>query len=74
MSTSKSLATKYWNYNYTDYRQAIRKSYPEPYRNELIREVERWEKRYRGAADSLAYADEVHDADDVASKAIESRK
>ncbi|MVM35479.1 tyrosine-type recombinase/integrase [Spirosoma sp. HMF4905] len=74
ISTGRSLPAKYWNDNYTDYRQAIRKSYPEPYRNELIVELERWEKKYEGAAESLASADEVHDVKDVASKAIEGRK
>ena len=74
ISTGRSLHAKYWNDNYTDYKQAIRKSYPEPFRNELILELERWEKKYEGAAESLASADEVHDVKDVASKAIECRK
>lgn len=74
VSTGRSLLTKYWNDNYTDYKQAIRKSYPEPYRNELITELERWEKKYTEAAGQLATADEVHGARDVASKAIEGRQ
>lgn len=74
ISTGRSLPTKYWNDNYTDFRQAIRKSCPEPHRNDLIIELKRWEKKYSEAADTLAGTDEVHDVEDVASKAIEGRQ
>ncbi|WP_461112986.1 Arm DNA-binding domain-containing protein [Spirosoma jeollabukense] len=36
VATGFSLHPKYWNDNYSSYRDAIRKSYPEPYRNDLI--------------------------------------
>ena len=74
LATGLSLHPKYWNDKYTGYREAIRKSYPEPYRNNLISELERWERKYSDAAEKLAVADEVHNTQSVASKAIEGRK
>lgn len=74
VATGLSLHPKYWNDNYSSYRDAIRKSYPEPYRNELIKRLYEWEQKYSTAADTLADGDEIHDAKAVASKAIEGRK
>ena len=74
VATGLSLHPKYWNENYSSYRDAIRKSYPEPYRNELIKKLAGKEKTYVHAAETLADADEIHDARAVASKAIEGRK
>ena len=74
VATGRSLHPKYWNNNYTGYKEAIRKSYPETYRNELIKKLHEWEQKYSKAADTLADGDEIHDAKAVASKAIEGRK
>ena len=74
IATGLSLKPKFWNDNYTGYRDAIRKSYPEPYRDELIRKLYEWEQKYSNAAELLSDADEKHDAKTVASKAIEGRK
>ncbi|ADB39110.1 integrase family protein [Spirosoma linguale DSM 74] len=74
IATGLSIFPKYWNDKYTSYREAIRKSYPEPNRNNLITALEGWEKKYSTAAESLSVADEVHNSKDVASKAIEGRK
>ncbi|GAB3639722.1 site-specific integrase [Spirosoma arcticum] len=74
VATGLSLSPKYWNDNYTGYKEAVRKSYPEPYRNELIKKLHEWEQKYSNAADTLADGDEMHDAKAVASKAIEGRK
>ncbi|MDB5239565.1 MAG: integrase, partial [Spirosoma sp.] len=73
VATGLSLHPKYWNDNYTGYKEAIRKSYSEPHRNDLIKRLDEWELKYRNAADTLADGDEVHDANAVASKAIEGR-
>lgn len=70
IATGLSLHPKYWNPE----KKEIRKSYPEPYRNELIKKLNEWEHKYSNAADTLADADEIHDAKAVASKAIEGRK
>lgn len=74
ISTGLSMFPKYWNDNYTGYREAIRKSYPEPNRNNLINALEVWERKYDNAAESLASADEVHNAKEVAIKAVEGRQ
>ncbi|GAB3995162.1 site-specific integrase [Spirosoma daeguense] len=74
IATGISLKPKYWNSNYTGYKEAIRKNYPEPFRNELINKLNEWEKKYSIAAEALADTDEIHDSKSVASKAIESRK
>lgn len=74
VATGLSLNPKYWNEKYTNYREAIRKSYPDAYRKDLIEKLEAWETKYSNAAKSLAGADEVHDAKAVASKAIEGRE
>lgn len=74
IATGLSLPPKHWNEKYTGYKEAIRKSYPEPYRNDLIKKLQDWEQKYSNAADTLASGDEIHDAKAVASKAIEDRK
>jgi integrase len=73
-STGLSLHPKFWNAEKSNYREAIRKSYPEPQRDKLLKELAKWEAKYREAADSLAGADEQHDAEAVLAKAIEGRK
>lgn len=70
VSTGFSLHPKYWNPE----RQEVRKSYPEPYREELLQSLRRWEEKYAQAAKELTEADEVHTAREVATKAIEGRK
>ncbi|GAB3026540.1 site-specific integrase [Spirosoma pulveris] len=74
VATGYSLHPKYWNDSHSNYRDAIRKSYPDPYRSDLIDKLDRKEKAYSKAATTLADADEVHDTKAVASKAIEGRK
>ncbi|RSK51141.1 site-specific integrase [Hymenobacter rigui] len=74
LATGQALLPKYWNAEKSNYRDAIRKSYPEPQRDKLITKLAEWEAKYSGAADTLAEADEQHDAPAVAAKAIESRK
>ena len=74
VATGLSLHSKYWNDKHTGYKEAIRKSYPEPYRDELIKKLDGWEQKYSNAADTLSDADETHDARAVAYKAIEGRK
>lgn len=74
VATGLSMHPKYWNDKHTGYREAIRKSYPEPYRNNLIMALEGWEKKYSEAAKTLAVADEQHDTKTVVSKAIEGRE
>jgi len=73
-STGLSLHPKYWNAEKSNYRDAIRKSYPEPHREKLVKDLEKWEAKYSDAATSLAGADEQHNADAVLAKAIEGRK
>ena len=68
--TGLSLLPKYWNKE----KWEIRRSYPEPERENLINALEAWEKKYRTAAGTLADADEQHDAKAVFAKAIEGRK
>ena len=74
LATGKSLLPKYWNAEKSNYRDAIRKSYLEPYREQLIKALTDWEVKYSEAASTLAGADEQHDAPAVAAKAIEGRK
>ncbi|GAB3890031.1 site-specific integrase [Spirosoma agri] len=74
VATGLSLHPKYWNSKYTGYKEAIRRSYTEELRNDLITELENWEKKYSQAASTLSMADEQHDAKAVANKAVESRK
>lgn len=73
VATGLSLQPKFWNDKYNGYREAIRRTYPEPNRERLINELSQWEKKYSSAAETLATADEVHDAKAVAIKAVESR-
>ncbi|MDO7874748.1 site-specific integrase [Hymenobacter sp. ASUV-10] len=74
LATGLSLLPKYWNAEKSNYRDAIRKSYPEPHREKLLKSLAEWETKYADAADTLASADEQHDAPAVAAKAIEGRK
>ena len=70
IATGMSLHPKYWN----PLKKEVRKSYPEPGRDKLLKALVEWETKYSGAADTLAEADEQHDAPAVAAKAIEGRK
>jgi integrase len=70
IATGLSLHPKYWNAD----KKEVRKSYPEPGRNKLLKKLAEWETKYSDAADTLAEADEQHDAPAVAAKAIEGRK
>jgi integrase len=70
IATGLTLHPKYWN----PLKKEIRKSYPEPGRDKLLKKLADWEEKYSGAADTLAEADEQHDAPAVAAKAIEGRK
>lgn len=69
VATGLSLHPKHWN----EQKEEIRRSYPEPFREELIKNLRRWEDKYADAAKELAEDDEAHDAGDVAAKAIEGR-
>ncbi|MCI1188032.1 site-specific integrase [Hymenobacter sp. DH14] len=68
-STGLSLHPKYWNPD----KQEIRRSYPDDLRKKLLADLDKWERKYRDAADSLADADERHDADAVLAHAIKDR-
>jgi integrase len=70
IATGLTLHPKYWNAG----KKEVRKSYPEPGREKLLRQLAEWEIKYNGAATALAEADEQHDAPAVAAKAIEDRK
>jgi integrase len=70
LATGLSLQPKYWNAD----KKEVRKSYPEPGRDKLLKQLAEWEAKYNGAAVALAEADEQHDAPAVAAKAIEGRK
>jgi integrase len=74
IATGLALLPKYWNAEKSNYRDAVRKSYPEPQREKLVVKLAEWEAKYKGAAHTLADADEQHNAQAVASKAIEGRK
>ena len=74
LATGLSLQPKYWNPDKSNYREAIRKSYPEPGREQLVKTLAEWETKYSEAAGTLAGADEQHDAQAVAAKAVEGRK
>ena len=70
LATGLNLHPKYWN----PLKKEVRKSYPEPGREKLLKKLVEWEKKYSDAADNLAEEDEQHDAPAVAAKAIEGRK
>jgi integrase len=70
LATGLSLHPKYWN----PLKKEIRRSYPDPGRDKLLGQLAKWEAKYSEAALGLAEADEQHDAQAVASKAIEGRK
>jgi integrase len=70
IATGQSLHPKYWN----PLKKEVRKSYPDIARDKLLTKLAEWQAKYSGAADTLAEADEQHDAPAVAAKAIEGRK
>lgn len=70
LATGLSLHPKYWN----PLKKEVRKSYPDTARDKLLTKLAEWQTKYSGAADTLAEADEQHDAPAVAAKAIEGRK
>ncbi|MBG8553438.1 site-specific integrase [Hymenobacter guriensis] len=70
IATGLSLHPSYWNPK----KKEIRRSYPEPGREDLIVKLAEWEKKYAEAAKALSLADEQHDAPAIAKKAIENRK
>lgn len=70
ITTGLTLHPKYWNAD----KGELRRNYPEPYRTELIEKLRAWEVKYSTAANTLADADEQHDAATVATKAVEGRK
>ena len=70
IATGQSLHPKYWN----PLKKEVRKSYPDTARDKLLTKLAEWQAKYSGAADTLAEADEQHDAPAVAAKAIEGRK
>ena len=70
VATGLTLHPKYWD----ESKQAIRRSYPDHLKRELQSQLRKLVERYENAANALADADEQHDADTVASKAVEGRK
>ena len=70
IATGLTLHPKYWN----PLKKEVRKSYPEPGRDKLLKKLAEWEAKYSDAAVTLADADQQHDAPAVAAKAIEGRK
>lgn len=70
IATGLTLHPKYWNAD----KKEVRRSYPEPGRDKLLKQLAEWEAKYSDAATTLAEADEQHDAPAVAAKAIEGRK
>ncbi|RPD49856.1 site-specific integrase [Hymenobacter sediminis] len=70
IATGLALHPKYWN----PLKKEIRKSYPEPGREQLLTKLAEWLAKYSEAATLLAEADEQHDVGTVAAKAIEGRK
>ncbi len=70
IATGFSLHPRYWN----DEKNEIRRSYPEPFREELLKNLRKWEEKYVEAARALVDDDEAHDAKTVSAKAIEGSK
>ncbi|QKG54373.1 site-specific integrase [Hymenobacter sp. BRD67] len=70
LATGLSLHPKHWN----EKKKEIRKSYPEPDRENLLIDLQKWETKYTDAARDLANADSAHDAPAVAAKGAEKRK
>ena len=70
ISTGLSLHPKFWNAA----KQEVRKSYPEPDREDLLVALEGWRKKYADVATTLAADDEQHEATTVLSKVRETRK
>lgn len=74
VATGFSLHPKYWNDNYSSYRDAIRKSYAEPFRENLINELAKWETKFKSSADELVASDEIgHTSKDVADQVAQQR-
>ncbi|MFD1144554.1 site-specific integrase [Larkinella insperata] len=73
IATGLSLHPKYWNEKATGYKEAIRRKYPEPVREELLVKLKQWEDKYVNGEKELANTDEVYDSKDVASKVAEGR-
>jgi site-specific recombinase XerD len=69
-STGLSLHPKYWNPT----KQEVRKSYPEPERETLLKKLDEWQRKYAAAAQALVADDEQHEAETVFRKVSESRK
>jgi integrase len=74
IATGESLLPKYWNPDKSGFREAIRKSYPDPSRDRLIVKLIELEGKFSDAAVKEADTDHPHNAADVAAKAIEGRK
>ncbi|MEZ0610110.1 site-specific integrase [Fibrella sp. WM1] len=74
VATGLTMHPKYWNAQHSNYREAIRKNYPSPFRTQLIEKLAEWENKYSQAAAMLTESDERHDVTAVISKAIEGRQ
>ncbi|GAB2854624.1 site-specific integrase [Hymenobacter ruber] len=70
IATGLTLHPKYWN----PLKKEVRKSYPEPAREKLLKKIAEWEARFSTAAEEKAEADEQHDVAAVALKGNEVRK
>lgn len=57
IATGLSLHPKYWN----ELKKEVRRSYPEPGREKLLKKLAEWEAKYSDTADMLAEDDEQHD-------------
>ena len=82
IATGLSLLPVFFDSSKSNYRDAIKKPTKELVkrvgetfdREKLIADLAEWEAKYKGAATTLAEADQQHDAPAVAKKAIEGRK
>ncbi len=74
IATGLSLLPKYWQESKKGGNPKVSHGYPEPHREQLIKKMEEWRLKYKAAADELAATGEPHTADEVASKAIETKK
>jgi integrase len=70
IATGLTLHPKYWD----ESKQAIRRSYPDNLKRDLQSQLKKLVDRYETTANTLADADEQHDAATVASRAVEGRK
>ena len=69
-STGLSLHPRYWNVE----KQEVRRNFPHDLREKLITDLQKWEDKYREAAEVLADSDECHDAGAVLVQAVSSRQ